>query len=129
MSGNLFHFKTIINHAKNFKKRDVACRNPRSVNWFPMPKPPKKPAVKFIISILASLILKHPEVALDAIRNFSQKVVEYSHSAGIYSYRQRLTEYYKKYNIDITPEEIVVAPVPPRHCFSLSTPALIRAMN
>jgi aspartate aminotransferase len=49
-----------------------------------------------------------PEVALDAVRHFSQKVVEYSHSAGIYSYRQRLTEYYKKYNIDITPEEIVV---------------------
>jgi len=49
-----------------------------------------------------------PDVALDAIRNFSQKVVEYSHSAGIYSYRQRLTEYYKKYDIHITPEEIVV---------------------
>jgi aspartate aminotransferase len=49
-----------------------------------------------------------PEVALDAVRHFSQKVVEYSHSAGIYSYRQRLTEYYKKYNIEITPEEIVV---------------------
>lgn len=49
-----------------------------------------------------------PEVALDAVRHFSQKVVEYSHSAGIYSYRQRLTEYYKKYDIHITPEEIVV---------------------
>lgn len=49
-----------------------------------------------------------PDVALEAVRHFSQKVVEYSHSAGMYSYRQRLTEYYKKYNIDITPEEIVV---------------------
>jgi len=52
--------------------------------------------------------IETPEVALNAIRNFSQKVVEYSHSAGFYSYRKRLTEYYKKYNIDITPEEIVV---------------------
>lgn len=53
--------------------------------------------------------IETPEVALNAIRNFSQKVVEYSHSAGIFSYRQRLTEYYKKYNIDITPEQIIVA--------------------
>jgi aspartate aminotransferase len=52
--------------------------------------------------------IETPEVALKAVRNFSQKVVEYSHSAGIYSYRQRLTEYYKKYDIHITPEEIVV---------------------
>jgi aspartate aminotransferase len=52
--------------------------------------------------------IETPEVALKAVRNFSQKVVEYSHSAGIYSYRQRLTEYFKKYDIHITPEEIVV---------------------
>lgn len=52
--------------------------------------------------------IETPELALDAIRNFSQKVVEYSHSAGIYSYRQKLTGYYKRYNIDISPEEIVV---------------------
>jgi aspartate aminotransferase len=49
-----------------------------------------------------------PEGALNAIRNFSQKVVEYSHSAGIYSYRQRLTDYYRRLNIHITPEEIIV---------------------
>ena len=29
-----------------------------------------------------------PDVALDAIRHFSQKVVAYSYSAGILSYRQ-----------------------------------------
>ena len=52
--------------------------------------------------------IETPEIALNAIRNFNQKVVEYSHSAGIYSYRKRLTEYYKKYNIEITPEQIIV---------------------
>lgn len=49
-----------------------------------------------------------PKVALDAIRNFDQEVVEYSHSAGILSYRERLCDYYSKYNIDITPDEIIV---------------------
>lgn len=52
--------------------------------------------------------IETPEVALNAIRNFSQKVVEYTHSAGIYSYRQKLTEYYKRIGIDITAEDIVV---------------------
>jgi aspartate aminotransferase len=52
--------------------------------------------------------IETPEVALNAVRNFQQKVVEYSHSAGIYTYRKRLTEYYERYGIHITPEEIVV---------------------
>jgi aspartate aminotransferase len=52
--------------------------------------------------------IETPEVALNAIRNFDQKVVAYSHSAGILSYRERLCDYYRKYNIDITPDEIIV---------------------
>jgi aspartate aminotransferase len=50
-----------------------------------------------------------PEVALQAIRSFDEKVIEYSHSAGILSYRQKLTGYYKKLGITITPDEIIVA--------------------
>lgn len=65
--------------------------------------------------------IETPEVAMNAIRNFSQKVVEYSHSAGIFSYRQRLTEYYKKYNIIVQPEEIIVA--------TGASEALLFAMN
>jgi len=49
-----------------------------------------------------------PEVALNAIRNFSQKVVAYSHSAGVLSYREKLTTYYKKHNIRITAEDIII---------------------
>ncbi|MCK9292073.1 MAG: pyridoxal phosphate-dependent aminotransferase [Bacteroidales bacterium] len=49
-----------------------------------------------------------PEVALNAIRNFDAKVVEYSHSAGMLSYRKKLVEYYKKHNIHITADEIIV---------------------
>ncbi|MDP3462435.1 MAG: pyridoxal phosphate-dependent aminotransferase [Bacteroidales bacterium] len=49
-----------------------------------------------------------PEVALNAVRNFSGKVVEYSHSAGNPSYRKKLAEYYKKHNIHITAEDIII---------------------
>jgi len=49
-----------------------------------------------------------PEVALNAVRNFSGKVVEYSHSAGNPSYRKKLAEYYKKHNIHITADYIII---------------------
>jgi aspartate aminotransferase len=49
-----------------------------------------------------------PDVAINAIRNFSQKVVEYSHSAGILSYRQKLVTYYADNNIHITTDDIIV---------------------
>lgn len=49
-----------------------------------------------------------PQVALDAIHNFDEKVVAYSHSAGILSYRKKLTEYYKKVGINITADEIII---------------------
>jgi len=52
--------------------------------------------------------IEAPEVALSAIRNFSDKVIEYSHSAGNASYREKLTHYYKKHNIHITADEIIV---------------------
>lgn len=49
-----------------------------------------------------------PENVMDKIRNCDLKVVEYSHSAGILSYRKKLAEYYKKVGIDVTPEEMIV---------------------
>ena len=52
--------------------------------------------------------IKTPEVAMEAIRNFSEKVVAYSHSAGILSYREKLVGYYKSVNIDVTPDEMIV---------------------
>ncbi len=52
--------------------------------------------------------IKTPEIALDAVRNFSAKVVEYSHSAGIPSYRKKLAEYYKKHDIFITADDIII---------------------
>ncbi|HRS54253.1 MAG TPA: pyridoxal phosphate-dependent aminotransferase [Bacteroidales bacterium] len=49
-----------------------------------------------------------PEIMIQAVKNANIKVIEYSHSAGILSYRQKLTEYYKKYDITITPDDIIV---------------------
>ena len=52
--------------------------------------------------------IETPEVALNAVRNYAHQVIEYSHSAGMPSLREKLVEYYKTVNIDVTPEEIIV---------------------
>lgn len=52
--------------------------------------------------------IETPQVMLDAIKNNDLKVIEYSHSAGIESYRKKLVGYYSKYDIHISFEEIMV---------------------
>jgi aspartate aminotransferase len=37
--------------------------------------------------------IKTPEVAMNAVRNFDVKVLEYSHSAGFESYRSKLAQF------------------------------------
>lgn len=49
-----------------------------------------------------------PEVMLNAIRNNDLKVIEYSHSAGIESYRRKLAGYYQKFNINIDYQDIII---------------------
>lgn len=68
----------------------------------------KKRGVKVYHLNIGQPDIKTPEVALNAIRNFDQKVVEYSHSAGIQSYREKLVDYYTKHNIHITADEIII---------------------
>src|SRR3972149_4043825 len=52
--------------------------------------------------------IETPEVMLNAIHTFSPKVVEYSHSAGIESYRKKLAGYYKMHNIHVDFSDIMI---------------------
>ena len=52
--------------------------------------------------------IETPETMLNAIKNFAPKVVEYSHSAGIESYRRKLVDYYKKNDIHVDFSEIMI---------------------
>ncbi|GBU08279.1 glutamate-pyruvate aminotransferase [Bacteroidales bacterium] len=49
-----------------------------------------------------------PEVAMDAIRNIDRKILEYSPSDGIRSYREKLVSYYAKYEIMVSADEIII---------------------
>ena len=52
--------------------------------------------------------IETPEVALNAVYNYPNKVIAYSHSAGMLSLREKLVEYYESVNINVTPDEIIV---------------------
>lgn len=49
-----------------------------------------------------------PDVALNAIKNYNDKVIEYSHSAGFESYRTKLAAYYQKEGIPVLTEDILI---------------------
>ncbi|MBQ6746463.1 MAG: pyridoxal phosphate-dependent aminotransferase [Bacteroidaceae bacterium] len=52
--------------------------------------------------------LPTPQCAIDAIKNIDRKILEYSPSQGYKSYRQKLTGYYAKFNINLTADDIII---------------------
>ncbi|MBQ4082823.1 MAG: pyridoxal phosphate-dependent aminotransferase [Bacteroidaceae bacterium] len=52
--------------------------------------------------------LPTPKAAIDAIRGIDRKVLEYSPSQGYLSYRKKLVDYYKKYDINLTADDIII---------------------
>lgn len=52
--------------------------------------------------------LPTPEVALRAAQQLDRKVMEYSPSEGIPSFRDKLVGYYQKFHIDVCTEDIII---------------------
>lgn len=52
--------------------------------------------------------LPTPQCGLDALKHIDRKVLEYSPSQGYLSYRKKLVNYYAKFNINVSPDEIII---------------------
>lgn len=52
--------------------------------------------------------LPTPAAAIDAIKNIDRRILEYSPSQGYLSYRKKLVNYYAKYNIKLTADDIII---------------------
>jgi len=52
--------------------------------------------------------IKTPEVALEAIKNNTIQILEYSHSAGFESYRNKLAASYQAHDVNVNPENIII---------------------
>ena len=74
----------------------------------PLADAAKKRGVKVYHLNIGQPDLPTPQVALDAIKNIDRKILEYSPSQGYRSYREKLVNYYAKYDIHLTADDIII---------------------
>lgn len=74
----------------------------------PFAEAAKKKGTKIYHLNIGQPDIETPESFLDAITGCKTKIVDYSHSAGHESYRQKLTGYYEKYGIHVSAQDIIV---------------------
>ncbi len=68
----------------------------------------KKRGIKVYHLNIGQPDIKTPKIVLDAIKNIDLKLIAYSPSQGYESYRKKLSGYYKKNNINIDENEILI---------------------
>ncbi|MBK8846623.1 MAG: pyridoxal phosphate-dependent aminotransferase [Bacteroidetes bacterium] len=74
----------------------------------PFAEQAKREGVKIFHLNIGQPDIETPKVMLDALRHHQLKVVEYSHSAGIESYRRKLTTYYAEFGIALDYTDIMI---------------------
>jgi len=68
----------------------------------------KKRGIKVYHLNIGQPDIKTPEVAFEAVKNYNVKTAEYTHSAGLETYRKGLSEYYKTVGINVSYEDILI---------------------
>lgn len=74
----------------------------------PFSEAAKKRGIKIYHLNIGQPDIETPASFLNAVKNADIKVLEYSHSAGNESYRKKLCNYYKSYNINIDSNEVII---------------------
>ncbi len=74
----------------------------------PFAEKAKKKGLKVYHLNIGQPDIHSPELAIQAIRNYSTNVVEYTHSAGNESYRKKLAGYYNKVGINVSFEDVMI---------------------
>lgn len=74
----------------------------------PFAEAAKKRGIKVYHLNIGQPDIPTPAVALEALRYYDQKVIEYSHSAGNESYRRKLAGYYQSKGIDVDHNQMII---------------------
>lgn len=74
----------------------------------PLAEKAKERGVKVYHLNIGQPDLPTPPEALAAIKNIDRKILEYTPSEGIRSFREKLAKYYHRFNIDVDADEIIV---------------------
>lgn len=98
---NFFHMPKISNKGSQMPESPIR-------KLVPYAEKAKKRGIKVYHLNIGQPDIKTPEVALNAVKNFDIKVLEYSHSAGFESYRTKLSAYYKNHGLPIDVADIII---------------------
>ena len=92
------------------KISDLGARMPSSPirKLAPLAREAKKQGVKVYHLNIGQPDLPTPPKALEALKHVDRTTLEYSPSEGYASLREKLVGYYKRYNIEVSPDEIIV---------------------
>lgn len=74
----------------------------------PLAREAEQRGVKVIRLNIGQPDLPTPQEGLDALKHIDRKVLEYSPSEGLLSLREKLADYYHRFKIDVTPDDIIV---------------------
>ena len=74
----------------------------------PFAEDAKKRGIKIYHMNIGQPDIETPAKTLAAVRNSDFEILEYSHSAGIESYRKKLVEYYNRAVIGLNYDEILI---------------------
>ena len=68
----------------------------------------KKKGIKIYHLNIGQPDLPTPPIFFEGIKKANITILEYTHSAGNESYRKKLAEYYKRYNINVDYSDIII---------------------
>ena len=74
----------------------------------PLAEKAKEKGIKVYHLNIGQPDLPTPPEALAAIKNIDRKILEYTPSEGILSFRKKLAQYYHKFNIDVVADDIII---------------------
>ncbi len=74
----------------------------------PFAEEAKKKGIKVIHLNIGQPDIKTPKIALDAVKNNTIEVLEYSRTEGSETYREKLAKYYATYDIEVSAQDIIV---------------------
>ena len=89
------------------KKADLMPASPIR-KLVPFAEEAQKRGVKIYHLNIGQPDIETPDEYWTAVKNFDNKVLEYSHSAGNERYRRKLATYYQRYDIDVDYSDIIV---------------------
>jgi len=92
----------------NISQRGIEMPSSPIRKLTPLANAAKERGVKVYHLNIGQPDLPTPQKALDALKNVDRSVLEYSPSQGFLSLREKLVKYYSKFNIRLTPDDIIV---------------------